>query len=316
MAIVLFVMGILALLSRTAFSAMVPLIAGREKLLKAHTSLEAADALCTIIGPALGGYLLGKLGSSPTLMICGVLSITAMALISLVKNKHISASISHDVPPTPTIKLMNFIKNSNKGLKLLIANSPQLISLVVLCVLSFSTVFIPLTIIFHTDITLNLSAGEIGIILSSAGIGNLIGVLIMRWFKSINWLTFLSSLLIISSLGVFILFLNDSFYLMCLGMIIFDGALSMAFVSQITVHQGITPDQYLSRIRSVTFVVSGIFAMLGTFLAGFIPEIISSFFSLFLGFILLVIPGVFILKFKAISCKMNELQPIHVEEKE
>ena len=173
-----------------------------------------------------------------TLSICATLSLLSALFISLVRNKEIQSQQSNDM----TIKdeRTNFFRQTVDGLKYLTANTQQLINTIVLSTLGFSTVFIVLTVLFHARISLNLSEELIGILLSSAGIGNIIGVLIMKWFKNWNWLLFLCSLLILSSFGVFVIFATENFIIMCLGMIIFDGALSMAFVVQVSVHQGIT----------------------------------------------------------------------------
>lgn len=88
-AFVLFFMGIVSLISGTAFSTMVPSVAGRKKLLEAHTSLEAADAIVTLIGPAIGGFLLAKTGSFIILSICATLSLLLALFISLVRNREI-----------------------------------------------------------------------------------------------------------------------------------------------------------------------------------------------------------------------------------
>lgn len=306
-AFILFIMGLLALISRTAFAAMIPEMSGRENLLRAHTSLEGADAICTIIGPVLGGILLNRIGASPTLVICGVMSIIGMMILSLIKQVK-SVERIHE---KKRVNLHTFTRESFVGLTILFANHPQRIISFSHCVLSFSTVFIPLTVIFHADTLLQLSAGEIGIILSCAGIGNLIGVIIMKWFRTMNWLTLLCSLLLTSSLGVLMICLSENLFILSIGMVFFDGALSMAFVAQISVHQGITPDEYITRVRSATFVTGGLFAMMGTFLAGVIPELLSSYVSLILAFLCLFVPAILLMRWHRYSSRFEEIKPIH-----
>ncbi|MBM0065481.1 MFS transporter [Bacillus gibsonii] len=308
-AVILFIMGLLALISRTAFAAMIPEMSGRENLLRAHTSLEGADAICTIIGPILGGILLSQIGASPTLVLCGGLSISGMMILSLIKRVN-------NVQPTHEkrrVNLHTFTRESVVGLTILLANPTQRMVSFSHCVLSFATVFIPLTVIFHADTLLQFSAGEIGIILSCAGIGNLIGVMIMNWFRTMNWLTLLCSLLATSSLGVLLICVSENIYILSTGMIFFDGALSMAFVAQISVHQGITPDEYITRVRSATFVTGGLFAMMGTFLAGLIPELLSSYVSLFIGFLSLLLPAIFLIRWHKYSSRFGDIKPISIK---
>ncbi|GEL78454.1 MFS transporter [Tenuibacillus multivorans] len=311
-ALTLFLLGILAIIIRTSFNVLIPNVSGRENLLEAHTSVEGADAISTLIGPTIAGVVLAKLGASLTLGVCSISSLVSMIFILRVK---------HDRGDTNRIQSSNnikermneFISKSKSGLKYLVQNSSQIICTITICSLGFSTVFIVLTVILHTEISLNLSETFIGILLSCAGVGNVIGVLVISKFKRMNWLTLLSTLMIISSLGVFIIFLTNNFILMCLGMILFDGALSMAFVVQGAVHQGITPDEFLSRVRSATYVISGLFTMLGTFLAGFIPEFFTTHFSLAFGVCMLLISAIVLLKFKRIGEKFDQIKPIYAQ---
>lgn len=313
-AFILFLMGIVALISSTAFSTMIPTVAGREKLLEAHTSLEAADAIATLIGPALGGYLLAKTGYSLTLSICAVLSLLSAILILLIRNKEVKVNVANR--PSVKDKTTNFFKQSLHGLKYLIANPQQITNTIAISSLGFSTIFIVLTVVFHARLSLNLTEGLIGILLSSAGVGNIIGVLIMKWFKNRDWLVLLSSLLFISAMGIFIIIATNNFIIMCLGMAIFDGALSMAFVVQAAVHQGITPNEFLSRVKSASYVIGGIFTMLGTFLAGAIPEFSSTRIALGVGALVLTISAIYILRYQKYSVKLSNVETIYMNDKE
>ncbi|WP_100012871.1 MFS transporter [Lentibacillus sediminis] len=313
-AFILFILGVIALITRTAFSTMVPRVAGREKLLEAHTSLEASDAISTLIGPAIGGILLASAGAGITMALCGFLSIFSMIFIFIVKYRE-DKSISAKETGAIKKKVSNFFSESTEGVGYLFANPSQLICTLVMCSLGFSTVFIVLTVLFHARISLNFSEEYIGIILSSAGVGNIVGIFLMRWLKETNWLLTLVILLLVSSLGVLTMLMANGLLIICLGMMLFDGALSMAFVVQGAVHQGITPDEYLSRVRSATYVISGIFSMLGTFLAGVIPEFLSGKFALGFGVAMLALPAVYIIKFRKQGVKLNQIEPIYMNKR-
>ncbi|WP_249336644.1 MFS transporter [Sporosarcina sp. Marseille-Q4063] len=172
-----------------------------------------------------------------------------------------------------------------------------------------------MTVIIHANTTLELSAVSTGLILSFAGIGNIIGVLIMRYLEGVSWVPLLSILLIISASGVLLICLTSSIMMACIGMMIFDGALSMAFIVQAAVHQGITPDNALSRVRSSTYVIGGLFAMLGSFLSGAIPQFYSTNMSLVVGFAILAVPSIIILRYKKRKCRheKNGSYPIKVK---
>lgn len=136
----LFVMGLFALISRTAFTSMIPAVAGRENLLRAHTNIEAADAIATVIGPALGGILLAKTGSVVTLVICAALSLLSTLFIASIRHKEVFRK--EEKEESEKTKLNAFLGKSLDGLRILIDNPQQLISTLAMCILGFTTVFI------------------------------------------------------------------------------------------------------------------------------------------------------------------------------
>lgn len=309
----LFVMGLLALISRTAFTTMIPAIAGRENLLRAHTNIEAADAIATVIGPALGGVLLAKTDSVLTLIICAALSLLSALFIAFIRNE--ADFIKVDKEESETNKLKVFLGKSLEGLKILVDNPQQLISTLVMCILGFITVFITLTIIFYAQITMELSEGLIGILLSSAGVGNIIGIFLINKFKNNNWIMLMGLLMVISGIGILIIAATNAFLIMCIGMAVFDCALSMAFIVQGAVHQGITPNEFLSRVRSSTYVIGGIFTMLGTFLAGAIPELLNGEIALIIGAFILLIPAFILISSRKFGVRLSKVEPIYKKRK-
>lgn len=102
----------------------------------------------------------------------------------------------------------------------------------------------------------------------------------LKWMKNPNWMLLLSVLFFLSGIGISLLCLAQHSAMICLGMFLFDGALSMGFVIQAAVHQAATPDALLSCVRSVTYVLGGISGALGTFLAGWLSQHDSTAFAL------------------------------------
>ncbi|WP_440897076.1 MFS transporter [Amphibacillus sp. Q70] len=312
-ALLLFIMGLVALISRTAFTSMIPNIAGRKNLLRAHTNIEAADAIATVIGPALGGILLAKTGSVLTLVICATLSLLSSLFIAFIRNREDFIKAEEDY--VAKNKLNAFLRKSLDSMRILIDNPQQLISTLAMCILGFTTVFISLTIIFYAQITMGLSEGLIGVLLSSAGVGNIAGIFLINLFKNKNWMTLISTLMIISGIGILMITATDIFIIMCLGMAIFDCALSMAFIVQGAVHQGITPNEFLTRVRSSTYVIGGICSMLGTFLAGALPEVMTGKTVLLIGAFILLIPALIIIRSRKFGVALSKVKPIYPDKK-
>lgn len=310
-AFLLFLIGVLGLLSSTAFNVMIPAVAGRQNLIHAHTSIEGADAVSTLIGPILAGFLFAKMGASFTLLLCSILSVVALIFIYTIRYKE-QIPKKQSTHLTMTDKIKDFFKRSSEGFTYLFANASQLISTIAICVLGFITIFIPLTVMIHANHTLNLSPEHIGLLLSFAGVGNIVGVVILKWLKNPNWIPFLSLLLIISATGILLVFITTNFWLSCAGMFVFDGALSMAFVLQAAVHQGVTPDEALSRIRSATYVLGGLIAMFASFLSGAITQFASTTIALGFGILLLMFTALYMMRYRKHSMQIDKLQPIYL----
>lgn len=307
----LFLVGMVSLIHNTAFQRMVPSIAGRERLLSAHTFLEGADAVVTLVGPALGGYLLARYGADITLVLCSVFLIMSAGFMWVLRYNHKKPE-PKDTKRSMREMFSSFFGEAREGILYLKANQAQKASTIAACSLSFATVFVVLSVIFHAGAILQLSEVEIGVILSFAGVGNILGVLLMNRFKRVHWLYFMSALIIISSLGVLLL-LSNNIAIMCIGMLLFDGALSMAFVVQLTVQQGITPDRLLTRVRSAVYVIGAIASILATFLAGALTEF-NSHLALLFGSLMLMVPAFYLYRYKESSVPMHKLKPMDMNE--
>ncbi|MFB4161346.1 MFS transporter [Geomicrobium sp. JSM 1781026] len=307
--LLLFMMGALEVVSTTVVQVVVPRVVGRTNLLQANTALEAGDALVTLVGPALGGFILAQYGHSVTLYVCGILSLLSMLLISFVKYQKFEQT---EVIQETKNKTQDFIIRSIAGIKYLTANMQQKISIIFACSLGFTTVYITLVILYHARISLGFSEEYIGIILASAGIGNILGILIIPYLRRSNWIFLLCTLSLCSAAGI-LLMMSDQFIIICIGMIVFDGALSMGFIVQLSAQQGITEDHFLSRIRSATYVLGGIVAIVATFLSGALTEWISSYFALSFGALVIAIPGVLLLFYCKHGTPMNKVNPITLE---
>jgi MFS family permease len=308
---IMVVMQVVQIVSSTAFSVIIPKIAGRENLLKAHTSIEAAEAIATLIGPVIGGFLLGTVGAVVGLIVCGSLSLLATFFLYFIDYEEDTSIVKGGNAKEQT---KAFFSDSLAGFYYLKANPQQIISTFTASVLNFSTIFIELSLIFYVRMALGFSEEQVGLLLSSMGIGTIIGLFLIRYFEKLNWIRSLAFLLLLSGAGVVVVTISNHFIMMCIGMALFDCGLSMGFVIQGTVHQGISPDEYLSRINGAYYLVGGIFGMLGTFLAGVLPEVVAGQVGLIVGIIVLSIPAVVLLQLTRFGVETSKLEPIYINE--
>ncbi|MBS3678727.1 MFS transporter [Ornithinibacillus massiliensis] len=302
----LLIMGATGLFYRVSFGAMVPMVVGRKNLVSAHSYFEGADAISTFLGPVMAGVVLSTLG------VAAVLSVDAMTyFISFLGIAFLSVKESRkrEETKTKTTYLSSF-----QDISYLFANGYQRFVSFNQCILSFCTTAVTLTVIVYTSQTLSLSEWQTGLVLSSAGAGNMIGVFLLHRVKDFSWNNLYAVLMLVSGVGLFLILLTGYLPLIMLGMFIFDGALSMAFVVNGSARQSITPDHFLARIGGGAILISGIVAISGNLFSGGVSELLMpQAIIAFCGFLLLVASLVSLL-FKQGNKRIQELVPIELEE--
>lgn len=302
--------SVCGMVASTSFNAMIPQVAGRSKLLQANTYLEGAESIATLIGPAIGGYLLGSVGVSTALFIAsGVSIISTICAMNLTFDDH------HSHCQATATKKASFWRHSLEGFNYLRKYPQQVINTLIYCVLEFSTVYIEMSLLFYTTVNLNLSENSVGIIFSSAGIGTIVSLLMVNFFKHINWVKALMILLAGATLGTAIMIMSDNHYMIGLGMAIFDGSLAMGYIIQSTIHQGLSPDNILARAGSAYYLIGGLFSMIGTAAAGLLPDLFNGHIALMIGSVVLGIIACAMYLFRDYGQPVDEIDLIVLEEK-
>lgn len=304
----LLILGTTGLFFKVSFGAMVPRVVGRERLVSAHSYFEGADAVSTLIGPVLAGFVLATFGVAVVLSIDAMtyfISFLGIVFLTFKENKRMNSRKE---------SLRKSYVSSVKSVKYLFGNSYQTFISIQHGVLNFTTTAVTLTVIIYTSQTLQFSAWQTGMVLSGAGAGNLIGVFLLNKINHFSWKFLYAGLMIVSSLGLLLILFTSNFPLIIFGMFLFDGALSMAFVVNGSARQAITPDNYLARISGGGFLLSGLVAVSGNLFAGGTAELIAPQISLvFCAFILLV-ASLISFSFKQGNKQLHNLKPIEFRE--
>ncbi|MGE8205622.1 MFS transporter [Heyndrickxia sp. NPDC080065] len=270
---ILFVSGIAGLLFRISMNTILPGIAGRTSLVEAHNYMEAADAISTLLGPLLAGVVLSYIGAAATLSIDA-----ASFLISF-----ISISVLTFIEREPSKRKINkksLFKQGLSGVKYLFSTKIQRFITFNHIVLNFTTQAVSLLVIVLAKQDLQLSPTQIGFLLSGAGWGNLIGIFLMHHLKDIQWNKLYGSIMLASGCGIFIVAHSTNMWVIFLGMFVFDGALSMAFVINGAARQTLTPDQFLARVSSGGILLSSTVVILANSYAGIVSERMNSVWAL------------------------------------
>jgi Na+/melibiose symporter-like transporter len=302
LAISLLLLGAAGLFYRVALSAMLPAIAGREQLVRAHNYIEGADAVSTLAGPVMAGAALSALGSAAVLGIDALTYLISFAALALLTYKEV-----------PSVKERGEgFKNALafKEIKYLFMNPFQRFISFQQAVLNFASSCVVLAVIFYTSQSLGFSEWQTGAVLSAAGAGNLLGVFLLNKTVHLSWKILYGVLMAVSGLGLLLILLSGKFAVIAFGMFLFDGALSMAFVVNGSARQAITPDSFLARVAGGGILLSGLAAVSGTLFAGGVAESLHPRIVIAGCSILLFLAAAVSLSFKQGKSRLDKLEPM------
>jgi hypothetical protein len=301
----LLVMGAAGVFFRIAFQSMVPGIVGRGRLVQAHNYFEGADAISTLTGPALAGVVFTVFGMAVTLAVDTVsffVSLVGLLLIRFEESKGIKVEG----------KSKSTLKGVKDGLRYLVGSKVQRFVTTNQLLLNFTTTAVVLTVIVFAKQTLELNPVEIGLLLSAAGVGNVVGVFLLSRVSHLPWGYLFGGILFVSGLGVGLMSYSETFVGAAIGMFLFDGALSMGFVVNGSARQAITPDHFLARVGSGGILLSGLAAILGSLFAGGISEFVSPQVALAGCSILLVVLAFVSVRLKEVCMPLDKVEPVEL----
>lgn len=307
--ILMFISGIANLFFRVSFNSMLPSIFGREKLVDVHNSIEAADAVSTLLGPILAGASIALIGAVWTI------SIDALSfLLSFLSVMFITYNFKTFRNKVDSDAKMSSQSVSNKyewilGIKYIFSNRTQILLTITQVTLYFLTVGVGLLTLILTKESNGLSAFEVGVIFSGAGVGNIVGVLIMNKVKKYSWKNLSITLFVVSAIGVLLVALSKEFILATIGMFLYDGALSMIFVLYSAARQASTHDHLLARVSSAGVLISSSTILIATTISSFIAEYYGAQNALWVCITLLFTTAILYTKLAKSKVTISELKP-------
>lgn len=159
--------GTMALLFDLCYVSYVPDLVGRDQLLRANSRLEASASGAQVIGPALGGALVGLLGA-PFAMVVDALSFLLSGVLIATIRKPEPASMPGSESPQVLEEIrtgISFIRHDAVLRALALCSS---------FVNFFGFMFLSVYTLFMLR-TLDLSTTEIGLVFAAGGVGALLG---------------------------------------------------------------------------------------------------------------------------------------------
>jgi len=268
MIIVLFTGSIMALDGPARQSFVLELV-GSEKLTNAIGLNSAAFNAARVIGPAIAGVIIGSMGAAVCFYINGISFIAVIAaLLAMKKTKIFQNYKSQNQNIWDNLKQgFNYLFSNKKVLLLIVLVGIQ--SLIVMPYATFMPVFAES--VFHKG------AKGLGILMSSAGFGALLGALYVATFSSKSAR---NEKIIIQSYGILsvslILFAISKIYYLSIVFLVFIGWATITSIGNInSLLQINVPDELRGRIMSMFMLAFAGIIPFGSLLAGSISSILN-----------------------------------------
>lgn len=247
-----------------AAPSLVPALVPPEALASANSRIELARALSFAAGPALGGALVGWYGAAPAFGFAAALSACAVFLLTGLNE-----------PPRPPRPPRHPLDDIREGARFVFRH--PLLRPVFVTQFLFNTAFFILLAVFvpYAIRSLDLSATAVGVILSTYGVGMVVGALLAgRIIRSFRFGICVAIGPIAGLMAAFVMVLTIlipspllaglSFFLLGVGPIVW-------VISTTTLRQTVTPQHLLGRVSAINIMAQGarpIGAATGAFIGG------------------------------------------------
>jgi MFS family permease len=158
-----------------AYQSYLPHLVGRDHLIEGNAKLQGTQSVAQVAGPTVGGVLVQVLTAPYAILLDAVSFLWSAAWV---------ASIRAREPRPERLPDRNLVREVKEGLAFVVGH--RLLRAIAACTATanlFSNVAMTVFLVLLADeAQLNLSAGTIGLLFSTAAVGGLLGALIARRF--------------------------------------------------------------------------------------------------------------------------------------
>lgn len=277
--------GLCSLIFHVAQASIIPAIVAREELAGANGRLEASGAAAQATGPGLAGLLIGAL-SAPIAITVNALSfaISGMILRRIPPGEQESdrivrrSPVASDLPKEARNPLSSRLRATTgeivDGLRILFSQSLLRASLLASSTINlFGYVFLAVYILFMAR-TLDLSEFTIGLILSSGGVGAVLGAVVSPPLRRRFGFgpTMVWAMLVCGTASVLIpvafVFPSAAIPLLAAAELLQYGALAIFNIGGRTLRQVFAADQYQGRVNATARTLTSTGTLIGSLSGG------------------------------------------------
>ena len=240
-------------------------IVGRDRLMSANLFSQTLSSVGTMLGPAIGGVLLGFSGVASVYVIVGVLYVFAFIFTFLIRNNTITNPSGSN----------SALQDIREGLRFVRGDSVfrYLFALNILAL--FAGFVMPLIPVYARDV---LEVGEtgFGILMSGFGVGAIIGSLALAFAGNVKKKALVMVIAtVMFAIGMVIFVYSRSFPLSIATMVLMGAAGPVYVATIMTVVTIRAPDHMRSRVIAMFSITMQLFP-LGWMAGGIIAEVFSN----------------------------------------
>jgi MFS family permease len=260
-------LGMVNSLNQTARHSLINNIVPRADLMNAIALNSSLANLAKIIGPSLGGVLIGVIGIAGCLLVNAISFFAIIVTLMVMEIPSGSAKVNDQTP---------FWQEVSQGYRFL-RNDRRLLSLILLTygIALVGTPYSRFLPVFATDV-LHAGPTTFGLLLAAPGVGAVLaGLGIASLGRVRRRLRFVATAVLAFSISLMLFSFSRSIYLSMLFLILV-GASNIAFRAVAnSIVQMETPPQYLGRMLSLFFMDKGLWSF-GTLFIGSVAHLIGT----------------------------------------
>ncbi len=276
--VVAFVESSLGRFFMPAESALLPNLVDEEQLIAANSLNALNDNLARIIGPAIGGALLGILGITAVIAADAISYLLAALLIMLlVVPKNGKTAVPVATVGKAKEKFVQVWTELVAGLKIVKQNRILTNSFLIIGIALFGDAILSAVLVVFVQDDMGLTAVEFGWLMTARGLGGLIGgLLIAQLGQKFSKAQLVAGGLLLSGILLLVM-VNIPVLSVALPLLVAVGIPVMAWIVSLqTILQQATEDEYRGRVFGSFGTISALLMAFGTFIAGGMADLMGA----------------------------------------
>jgi MFS family permease len=291
--VVMFVESSLGQFFGPAENALLPSLVGEEHLMSANSLNALNDNLARMIGPAIGGVLLGFAGLTSVILFDAVTYVMAAVLITIVVAP---ASVKSEAAPAAvraTSKWIQVWREWVAGLKLVKQDRVLSSAFLVIGIALFGDAILSVIMVVFVQDTMGLEAVEFGWMMTARGLGGILGGLIIAQLgrklsprQLITWGLLATGAILFVAISIPVLYV-------VLPLMVLVGIPLIAWIVSVqTIFQQATEDAYRGRVFGAFGTTNTLLMLIGSGLAGGLTDLLGDVILMLAAAVIYILAGV------------------------